>query len=145
MLVTYQRQLQYKKLKHSSTEGEGTTNYESESRKDQVLSDKVRDFDLIPLKQEQSNFVLGSSIIGKLRRDATIPLDTAIHAYSGSTTKEKIKVLDKYDCKKLKTLFLQDGTNTGSKLQKSSDEILDDMFCLNNACINKFQPDVFLQ
>ena len=88
--------------------------------------------------------VLGSSIIGKLESDATIPLDTAIHAYRGPTTKEKIKVVEKYECKKLKTLILQDGTNTVSKFHKSCDEILDDMFSLIEACKNKFQPDVFV-
>ena len=102
VLVTYQRQLQDKTLEQSSTEGEGTTNHESKSRKNQVFSEKVRDFDLIPLKQEQSNFVLGSSTIGKLESDATIPLDIAIYAYRGSTTKEKIKVVEKCECKNLK-------------------------------------------
>ena len=45
---------------------------------------------------------------------------------------------------RLKELKLQDGTNTVSKLQKSSNEILDDMFSLIDACKNKFQPDVFV-
>ena len=44
--------------------------------KNRFFSEKVRDFDLIRLKQEQSNLVLGSSIIGKLGDDATIPLDS---------------------------------------------------------------------
>ena len=107
MLVTYQRQLQEKTSEQLSTEGEGTTNHESKSRKNQVFSEKVRELDLIPLKQEQSNLVLGSSIIGKLESDATIPLDTAIHAYRGSTIKEKIKVVKKYACKTLKPLILK--------------------------------------
>ena len=102
--------------------------------KTRFISEKVSDFDLNPLKREQSNLVLGSSIIGKRESDATIPLVTAIHAYRGSTTKEKIKVVEKYECKKLKTLILQDGTITVSKLQKSCNEILDDMFSLIEAC-----------
>ena len=52
------------RTKQSSAEGEGTTNHDTNSRKNQVFSGKVRDFDLTPLKQEQSNLVLGSSIIG---------------------------------------------------------------------------------
>ena len=52
--------------------------------------------------------------------------------------------MEKYECKKLKTLILQDGTNTVSKLQKNCIEILDDMFSLIEACKNKFQPDVFV-
>ena len=51
--------------------------------------------------------------------------------------------MDKYDCKKLKTFILQDGTNTVPKLQKGSDEIKDDFFCLNDACKIKFRPGVF--
>ena len=74
-LVNYRRQLQDKLLEQSSNEGEGTTNHKSKSRKNQVFSEKVRDFDLIPLKQEQSNLDLVSSINSKLESDATIPLD----------------------------------------------------------------------
>ena len=52
--------------------------------------------------------------------------------------------MEKYECKELKTLILQDGTNTVSKFHKSCDEILDEMFSLIEACKNKFQPDVFV-
>ena len=86
--------------------------------------------------------VLGS--IGKLESDATIPLDTTIHAYHGSTNKEKTIFVEKYECKKLKTLILHDRTNTVSILQKSSNKILDKMFSLIDACKNRFQLDVFV-
>ena len=45
----------------------------------------------------QESWVLGSSIIAKLYDDASIPLDVAIHAYRGSSTLEKLKVVDKYE------------------------------------------------
>ena len=69
------------------------------------------------------NIVLGSSIVAKLEIDATIPSNCSIHAYRGSTTKEKIKGLEKYNQKKIKTLILQDGTNKIFKNDKSADEI----------------------
>ena len=42
------------------------------------------------------------------------------------------------NAKKVKTLILQEGTKTVSKLQKNSNEILDDIFNLIDACKNKF-------
>ena len=45
----------------------------------------------------QENCVLGSSIIAKLYDDASIPLEVAIHAYRGSSTLEKLKVVDKHE------------------------------------------------
>ena len=83
---------------------------------------------------------LGSSITGRIESDATLPLDIATNAYSGSTNKEK-----KNGKKGMqKTLILQGGTNTVSKLQKSSHELLDDMFSHTDGCENKFQPGVFV-
>ena len=59
----------------------------------------VRDFPKKKLSPECENLVIGSSIISKLEIDKSIPNDCAIHAYRGSTTNEKIKVLNKYDPK----------------------------------------------
>ena len=129
-------------MEQSSNEGEGTPNHESKSRKNLVFSEKVSDFDLIPLKQEQSNLVLGSSIIGKLESDATIPLDTAIHAYLPWVNhQEKIKVVEKYESKKHNS---SRRNKYCLKLQKSYKEILDDMFSHIEACKNMFKPDVFV-
>ena len=52
-------------------------------------------------KDWQANCILGSNIIAKLYDDASIPLDVAIHAYRGSSTLEKLKVVDKYESRKL--------------------------------------------
>ena len=59
----------------------------------------VRDFPKKELSPERENLVIGSSIIGKLEIDKAIPIDCAFHAYRGSTTNEKIKVLNKDDPK----------------------------------------------
>ena len=44
---------------------------------------------------EAKNIILGSSIIGKLETDKTIPTDIIVHAYRGSTI-EKLEMLKKY-------------------------------------------------
>ena len=71
-----------------------------------LRTEKVRDMTLIPLKSETENLVFGSSIFAKLENDLNIPNDCAIHAYRGSSTKEKINVLSKYEKRNLKTLIL---------------------------------------
>ena len=67
------------------------------------------------------NFLIGSSIIKHLARDRTFPRDCSIHAYPGSTTKEKLQLLQGYDQKKMKTVILQDGTN--AILKQKSDHL----------------------
>ena len=107
-----------------------------------LFQEQVRDFkkknDFTTL---QENCVLGSSIIAKLYDDASIPLDVAIHAYRGSTTLEKLKVVDKYESKKLKTLILQDGTNSVSKSSKNGKDLFADYQKLVDKCMEKFTPD----
>ena len=75
--------------------------------KNKVCSEKVRGSNLLSLKQQQSNLIPGSSIIGKLESDATISLDTAIHAYRGLTAKDKTRDVEKYKCKKLNLQFFK--------------------------------------
>ena len=89
----------------------------------------------------QENCVLGSSIIAKLYDDASIPLDGAFHAYRSSSTLEKLKVVDKYDSKKLKTLILQIGTNSVSIYSKSSKDLFADYQKLVDKCMEKFTPE----
>ena len=50
------------------------------------------------------NCVLGSSNLAKLFGVTSIPLDDANHAYRRSSTLEKLKVVDNYKSKKLKSL-----------------------------------------
>ena len=75
---------------------------------------------LIPLNEKTENLILGSSIIAKLENDPNIPEDSAVHAYRGSTTKDNINVLKKYNEREIKTLILQDGTNSVLKSDKKS-------------------------
>ena len=105
-------------------------------------TEKVRDMTLIPLKSETENLVFGSSIIAKLENDRNIPNNCAIHAYRGSTTKEKVNVLSKYEKRNLKTLILQDGTNSVLKSNETSDELFADYVVeLVENTVDKFSPE----
>ena len=68
-------------------------------------------FETLKIEEKTENFLIGSSIIKHLERDRTFPLDCSIHAYPGSTTEEKLQLLQGYDQKIMKTVILQDGTN----------------------------------
>ena len=59
-------------------------------------TESVREYDLFDLPDICTNLILGSSIIAKPQTDNTIPSDIAIHPYRGSTTKEKIAIVEKY-------------------------------------------------
>ena len=75
-------------------------------------TEKVRTFNNFFLKETQQNLVLGSSIVAHLSKDKTIPQDVAIHGYQGSSTREKIAVLKNISRKQMKTVVLQDGSNS---------------------------------
>ena len=106
-----------------------------------LRTEKVRDMTLIPLKSETENLVFGSSIIAKLENDRNIPNDCAIHAYRGSSTKEKINVVSKYEKRNLKTLILQDSTNSVLKSNKTSDDLFADYVELVEKSVDKFSPE----
>ena len=57
----------------------------------------------------QENCILVSSIIANLYDDASIQLDVSVHAYRGSSTLEKLKIVDNYDSKNLKFGFCRMG------------------------------------
>ena len=108
-------------------------------------SEQVRDFQKISIKDVNENLVIGSSIIGKLEQDTTIPADIGVHAYRGSTTNEKLRVLKDYEAKKLKTLVLQDGTNNVLKHTSKSAEVnFEEFKQLVNLCVEKFTPETFV-
>ena len=60
-----------------------------------IPENKVRSFKLFPFTENIQNLVLGSSIVKKIMDDS-LPGDVSIHAYSGSTTREKIEIIDIY-------------------------------------------------
>ena len=71
----------------------------------------TRNFPVYQLKETQKNLVIGSSLVSRLINDHRFPDDCTIHAYRGSTTKEKIAIIEKYTSKKLDSVILQDDTN----------------------------------
>ena len=108
-------------------------------------SEQVRDFQKISIKNVNENLIIGSSIIGKLEQDTTIPADIGVHAYRGSTTNGKLRVLKDYEAKKLKTLVLQDGTNNVLKHTSKSAEVnFEEFKQLVNLCVEKFTPETFV-
>ena len=80
---------------------------------------KVRDCQPISLKPEVKSLVIGSSLVKRIVNDNSIPTDIGIHAYPGSTTEEKHSVLTKYTEKQLKTVVIQDGTNSILKFKRN--------------------------
>ena len=101
----------------------------------------IRKFETLKIEEKTENFLIGSSIIKHLARDRTFPQDCSIHAYPGSTTKEKLQLLQGYDQKKMKTVILQDGTN--AILKQKSDQLetlFSDYEDLVSAIQEKFSP-----
>ena len=85
--------------------------------------------------------ILGSSIIARVKTE-TFPNDTIVHAYRGSSTEEKIKILDQYSEKKFKCVIIQDGTNSILKKSYSTiDEFSAKYEELIALIIAKFSPD----
>ena len=60
-----------------------------------ILENKVRSFEPFLFTENAQNLVLGSSIVKKIMDDS-LPGDVSVHAYSGSITREKIEIIDKY-------------------------------------------------
>ena len=103
---------------------------------------QVREFQNYVLKEKQTNLVIGSSIVSNLWKDRTIPDDIAIHGYRGSGTEEKIKVIEKYDDKKMNTVIIQDGTNSILKKQQIDvPQLFGSYKSLVQAVFDKFHPD----
>ena len=99
----------------------------------------MRTFPTFNNPENTENLILGSSLVKNLVNDNSIPQDICIHAYRGS--KEKIAVLEKYPEKELKTVVLQDGTDSILK-QKHRD--VNDLFNEYNELVevvsHKFKP-----
>ena len=105
----------------------------------------IRKFETLKIEEKTENFLIGSSIIKHLARDRTFPQDCSIHAYPGSTTKEKLQLLQGYDQKKMKTVILQDGTNA---ILKQKSDLLETLFSdykdLVSAIKEKFSPKTLI-
>ena len=108
-------------------------------------STRVREFQTIKVKDEATNIILGSSIIKRMATDRTIPDDVQVLAYPGSSTKEKIRIVEKYEEKKIKTMVLQDGTNAILKQSNSPvEELMSDFSDLVDIVQQKFMPEHLL-
>ena len=74
----------------------------SSSTGEGLFIEKIRVFKATSPKKEENNISFGSSIVAKLEEDKSLPNDCSVHAYRGSTTKEKLKILDDYPNKSSK-------------------------------------------
>ena len=72
---------------------------------------RVRHFEPteVPTKTQ---LVIGSSLVKNLVGDSTIPEDICVHDYRGSTTCEKIEVVEQFPKTVIKTVLILDGTNS---------------------------------
>ena len=117
-----------------TSEADKDSKLQSTSTKAKEVSKTVRIFSHFPVPEECIILILGSSIIARLKTE-TFPNDKVVHAYRGSSTEDKIKVLDQYSEKKLICVIIQDGTN--STLDEFSTKY-EELIALITA---KFSPD----
>ena len=90
----------------------GSSTGRNDKRTGNIPDRKVRDVRPIFLKPGVKHLVIGSSLVNRIVDDNSIPSDIGIHANPGSTTEEKHSVLTTYTEKRLKTVAIQDGTNS---------------------------------
>ena len=84
-------------------------------------------------------------MVKRIVDDNSIPTDIGINAYPGSTTEEKHSVLTNYPKKQLKTVAIQDGTNSILKNEKESiDALFEGYHTLVREVHSKFSPDRIL-
>ena len=72
---------------------------------------KVRSFQTRQIANTTTNLILGSSIVARVNQNE-LPLDVEIIPYSGSTTDEKMTILQKTNFAQLNIIIIQDGTNS---------------------------------
>ena len=129
-------------IKESRPDGDQAT-YKKDQEVPHNLNNehKVRTFPTFSIPENTENLLLGSSLVKNLVNDNSIPQDICIHAYRGSTTKEKIAVLEKNPEKELKIVVLQDGTNSILK-QKHRDvnDLFNEYIELVEVVSHKFKP-----
>ena len=98
-------------LRNEETNQVNNPNNVTEIKDNQTQLIQIRSFQPHLLNPETGNLIIGSSIISRINQN-DLPRDVAIHAYPGSTTDEKAGKLDSYESKQLRTITLQDGTNS---------------------------------
>ena len=120
------------------------SNQRSDYQSGETQEAKVRVFKPFSVPEGTTNIVIGSSINGKLADDPSIPQDTATHAYRGSTLFEKTKVVLNYRPTKMKTVVLQDGTNSLLKTNESTEDLFDDYKKLVTTVTEKLDPNYLI-
>ena len=103
---------------------------------------RVRRFEPKEVPTKTQNLVIGSSMVKNLVGDSTIPEDISVHDYRGSTTCEKIEVVKQLPKTVIKTVLIQDGTNSILKeKQKNIDELFEKYTDLVDLTRNTLSPE----
>ena len=123
-----------------TSEADKDSKLQSTSTKAKEVSKTVRIFSHFPVPEECIILILGSSIIARLKTE-TFPNDKVVHAYRGSSTEDKTKVLDQYSEKKLMWVIIQDGTNSILKKIYSTLDEFSAKYEELIALTAKFSPD----
>ena len=106
---------------------------------------RVRSFQAFDIREKTTNLVIGISLVKSLINDRSIPEDVSVHAYRGSTTLEKLALMEQYHDLKMKTVLLQDGTNSILRNKnKDISELADDTCVLIQAIKEKVSPDIIV-
>ena len=98
----YDQKEDYRKIMEfieKTSEADKDGKLQSTSTKAKEASKNVINFSPFPVPEQCVNLILGSSIIARVKTE-TFPNDTIGHAYRGSSTDEKLKVVDQYSEKK---------------------------------------------
>ena len=82
------------------------------SHQTSASNNQVRSFQAFDIREKITNIVIGSSLMKNLMNDRSIPGDASVHASRGSTTLETLALMERYPDLKMKTVLLQDGTNS---------------------------------
>ena len=96
---------------NKETPGSETRHYETNTNPNNRKHVSKRPFSPLELNADTSNLVIGSSICARIK-PWLIPQETQLHAYRGSTTSDKLKVLQQYktEGRTFNCIILQDGT-----------------------------------
>ena len=87
-----------------------------------------------------TNLILGSSIVATINLD-DLPGDIMVHTYKGSSTNDKMEVIDLYPSKKLTSFTIQDGTvSLHQNPETDVSELFEDYKKLIQQIVQKFTP-----
>ena len=108
----------------------------------------MRTFPSFSIPENTENLLLGSSLVKNLVNHNSLPQDICIHAYRHIVVQHQKKskaVPEKYPEKELKTVVLQDGTNSILKQeQRDVNNLFNEYIELVEVVSHKFQPKSLL-